>query len=415
MRAAVFLTLLLARGAALHAQERDSVRHWGAAVGGLAGKVLAIDSYTKKWLQEDKCYSLSAELLRVALPSDSDAYASDYGYPTFSFGVRYAINNKVRMRRYADPDWGKLQPVDFDSRLGNTLSFNTVFYRPIVRSKRWEAGYSLSAGIGYSHTKYNKNTSPDNEFIGSRWLIYFAASAYAAWHIDRNWAVRGSLDFYHHSNGALNRPNKGSNTIGPAVSLMYVPYYDSIVGGRRKYRGGKFDKYFYVNITAGVGGKVLNEDWQLTQFRTDPDDPDYRRGRFHFYTAYSFQADCMCRYARRWASGLGFDVFYGTYADRVAAIDESNGVQMKHSPWSAGVAAKHQVFYHNWSLAMSFGVYLYRHMGENASIIEAPYYERIGLHYAFPVLGGIELGVNVKAHKTKADLTELVVAVPIVL
>lgn len=59
----------------------DSLRHWGGSIGAMPGKVLAIDSYTKKWLQDDGCFSVAAELTRVALPQDSNAYASDYGYP----------------------------------------------------------------------------------------------------------------------------------------------------------------------------------------------------------------------------------------------------------------------------------------------------------------------------------------------
>ncbi len=45
---------------------------------------------------------------------------------------------------------------------------------------------------------------------------------------------------------------------------------------------------------------------------------------------------------------------------------------------------------------MALGVYLYRHMGASAKEIEKPYYERIGI----------------KAHLTKADLTEIVISLP---
>lgn len=40
----------------------------------------------------------------------------------------------------------------------------------------------------------------------------------------------------------------------------------------------------------------------------------------------------MRRYARRWATGVGADVFYGTYASRVAEIDEKDGLTVRHSP-----------------------------------------------------------------------------------
>lgn len=395
------------------AEQSDSLRRWGFSLSTMPGKVLATDSYVKKWLHDKQCFSLAAEITHTALPCDSDTYAADFGYPTLGLGARLALNHKVTMRRYADPDWGLLQPVDFDSHLGNTFSLYLDFRRPLFQTKHFEGGYSLGAGVGYSRHKYDKVTAPDNELVGSHWLIYFTASLYASWRFADDWALRGSLDFYHHSNGALNRPNKGSNTFGPSLGLVYMPYYKHIVADEGKKQKKTFHKFCYFNFTAGVGGKTMLEDWQLTQFNTDPADPDYRTGHFHFYTAYSFQTDFMYRYARRWASGVGMDVFYGSYADHVEDLDVAAGSTRRHSPWSVGIAAKHQVYYHNLSVAMSLGFYLFRHMGEQAQIIETPYYERIGLHYTFPKLGGMELGINVKAHKTKADLTELVVSMPL--
>ena len=114
----------------------------------------------------------------------------------------------------------------------------------------------------------------------------------------------------------------------------------------------------------------------------------------------------MYRYARRWASGVGADVCYGTYADR---SDELQDGTDHVSPWSLGLSARHEVFYHRLSLAMSLGCYVYRHMGSNAREAEKPYYEYIGLRYSIPHAGGLYVGGSVKAHLTKADLTEFVV------
>lgn len=120
----------------------------------------------------------------------------------------------------------------------------------------------------------------------------------------------------------------------------------------------------------------------------------------------------MRRYARRWATGVGADVFYGTYASRVAEIDEKDGLTVRHSPWSVGVSVNHRAYFHRLSLEMAVGYYLFRHAGDNARQVETRYYERIGLHYSLPILKGITMGIDVKAHKTKADLTEIVIAKP---
>ena len=70
-------------------------------------------------------------------------------------------------------------------------------------------------------------------------------------------------------------------------------------------------------------------------------------------------------------------------------------------------------FHHNLSLAMAFGFYLYRQMGENARHNESIFYEKIGVHCSFPSLNGLKVGISVKAHETKADLTEVIVTYPI--
>ena len=409
----VALCALVWVGTVAFAQQTDSVKRWGVSLSAMKGNVMAADQYVKKWLKRGDNLSVALELLRAPLPKDSDAFAVDYGNPTFAFGLRYTFNNAVRLHREADADWGLLVPVPYESPLGNTLSLYTTFYRPLHRSRTWETAYSLSGGVGFSSSIYNKETAIDNEFIGSHASIYFAAGLHQTFHFAPKWGLRASLEFVHHSNGALYRPNKGSNTLGASLALLYTPYYEQTLRTTQTRSKKPFERGMYLNFAAGVGAKTLLEDWLLTQFGTPPGHPDYRTERFRIYAAYSLQADLMWRYARRWSSGVGLDAFYGTYARRVEELDQQAGHNLRHSPFSFGLAAKHEAHYGRLSLAMSLGVYLYRRMGANAKINETPYYERIGLHYALPWLNGLTVGVNVKAHKTKADLTEVVVGVPI--
>ena len=257
----------------------------------------------------------------------------------------------------------------------------------------------------------------DNELIGSRWLIYFGAGVHATYRFAHGWGVKAGVEFKHHSNGALNRPNKGSNSLGPMVGVVFTPGYGASVSERTMPQqsawGKPFERYWYLDFSLGVGAKVPLEDWQQTQFHTPQSSPDYRTDDFKLYAAYSLQMDVMRRYARRWASGIGIDLFYGSYADHVASLDAAQGYTDRHSPWSVGIAAKHEVFYHRLSLAMSLGFYLHRQMGHQAKIIEKPYYERIGLKYEIPRLGGLSIGCMVKAHLTKADYTELTLSYPL--
>lgn len=400
------------------ATEGDTARHVGYSVFVLPQWQIAMDEYERKWLRDKFAFSFGAELNYRALPSDNDAFAEDYNYPTLSAGLKLSLNNGVTMRRTADPSWGKAQMVDYDSRLGDMVTLYGSFTRPLLRRGRWELNYMLRAGVGYGPFIYNKKDNIDNELIGSAFNIYFGAGITASYQITSDLAITAGLLYGHHSNGALARPNKGENHFGPMVGVRSLPTatapHTAPEGDTNVCRqgigavGGA-----YLDFRLGLGGKTLLEDWQKTQFYTEPDEPDYRTEDFHFYMSYSASAAFMYRYARRWASGIGADVYYGTYYKHVRDLDEAAGRTVPHSPWSIGISARHEVYYHNLSLDLALGIYLHRQMGSNAKEVEQPYYERVGVFYTFPKLGHLKIGASVQAHRTKADLTELQVSFPV--
>ena len=406
------LNLFFAKPIDCLADSNDSTKHIGFQVSVGMGNYINIDKYTKKFVYPHSSYNISAEINHSALPSDSSIYDSDYNYPLLSLGFRYHFN-KVSMHRNPDTDWGMAQEVNYDSHLGNAATIYGLFTRPIYRNHSWMFDYSLGTGVGYCFKKYDNVNNIDDEIIGSHVNIYFTAGLHATYRIAHDWGLTGGIEFFHHSNGALARPNKGANFISPIIGLKYMPYYDKLENRSTNRIRQSFNPYWFANFTLGVGGKTLLEDWQITQFQTYPDSADYRTEKFKFYMAYSAHADIMYRYARRWASGLGVDMYYGTYASHVKDLDKKVGRNDKHSPFSLGLSLKHQVYYHNLSAAMAIGYYLYREMGHHAKEIEKPYYERIGVQYTFPKWNDLSIGFNINAHLTKADFTEIVIAYPV--
>ena len=388
--------------------EKDSIRHWGFTVSVMKSEIIALDKNQRKYLKEKENGSVALELNHINLPSDHDSYAKDFNYPSLSIGLRYTMNNRVRFHRTPDLAWDKIEEVPYNSRLGNTLSLYGTFQRAIHRNKYWETSYSLSGGVGYTNKWYNK----DNDFIGTPVLIYFGAGIHQTYRFAREWGVRASLEFVHHSNGALYRPNKGSNCVGPSVGIVYYPYYETFIREHDSFQSAPFKKFLYLDLTVGIGAKTLVEDWQITQFRTPKTDPNYRTGDFKRYATYSLQANLMYRYARRWASGIGIDAFYNTYAPHIEQLERKEGNNIDCKPWSFGIAGKHETFFHNLSVNVALGTYLYRRMGSIDRELSGRIYERIGVNYSFPSLNGLKLGINVKAHTTKADFTELVITYP---
>ena len=412
MRTAI-LILLSTLSINVTAEENDSlsIAKMGIEFRYIPAQTLTLDKEPRIWTKTKETHSWAAQ---INVTPTKNAYAHDYNYPTFSFGLRYHLNHGTTMHR--DDPWGEAQPVNYTSKLGNFLTLYGTFNRPLYRSKHWQWGYYLGTGIAYTSLKYNQKNDIDNEYIGSHLNIYFNAGLYGQVKIAKEWSVKGGLDFAHHSNGAMARPNKGANYFGPFVGLVYEPQQaTSPIAKRNTEATQPFQKYWFTEFTLGLGGKTLLEEWLQTQFNTPQGQPDYRKEHFTYYGAYSFHTHLLYRYARRWASGVGVGLFYGEYAHRIARMDKENGhTDEKHSPWSASIEARHEVYYGNVSVRLTLGYYLYRHMGYSANHgLEYPYHEQVGVFYSFPKLKGLTLGFSVNAHATKADFTELQLSMPV--
>lgn len=412
MRTAI-LILLSTLSINVTAEENDSlsIAKMGIEFRYIPAQTLTLDKEPRIWTKTKDTHSWAAQ---INVTPTKNAYAHDYNYPTFSFGLRYHLNHGTTMHR--DDPWGEAQPVNYTSKLGNFLTLYGTFNRPLYRSKHWQWGYYLGTGIAYTSLKYNQKNDIDNEYIGSHLNIYFNAGLYGQVKIAKEWSVKGGLDFAHHSNGAMARPNKGANYFGPFVGLVYEPQQaTSPIAKRNTEATQPFQKYWFTEFTLGLGGKTLLEEWLQTQFNTPQGQPDYRKEHFTYYGAYSFHTHLLYRYARRWASGIGVGLFYGEYAHRIARMDKENGhTDEKHSPWSASIEARHEVYYGNVSVRLTLGYYLYRHMGYSANHgLEYPYHEQVGVFYSFPKLKGLTLGFSVNAHATKADFTELQLSIPV--
>lgn len=402
------------------------------------GRVLAIDDFMKTWLKKKRTFSVAAEARWNLREKAADylarrspetkttggietvpewlAYASEYNFPTFTLGLRYNQNHGTTMHRDAK-DWGETMEVDYTTHLGNVVTLYGRFDRPLWRTRRWSGGYYLGMGVGYSLTCYDRTRHIDNELIGTHFNIFFTTGLYTAVNVTDDVALEAGFDFAHHSNGALDRPNKGANYVGPFVGLKYTPgaKATSPLPSLKEQTAPqtKPGKNLFMEFTLGVGGKALTEVWQRTQYNTDPTDPDYRTDRFKRYVAVSAQTSLMYRYARRWASGLAFDVFYGSYAGKVREEESLKPEPLRVSPWSVGIGLKHEAFFGRLSARVCVGYYLFRHMGTMAKALESPYYERVGLFYTFSKRTGLSIGFNLNAYKTSADFAELQLSVPL--
>ena len=393
-------------------------RHWGYEAELQAGQVLLLDEYQRACTIGKSDYSFAFKFNHVSLPSDSDAYAHDYHYPTFSIVGKFSKNDGISMHRDEDfPRWNYSMVdyydiVPYNTHLGNSFAVYGSFSYPFYRNHRWEFDASINLGLAYITSKYDKQTSVDDILIGSHFLFYAGASVNAICRVAPSWGIKAGVDYWHISNGSTRQPNRSANMLGPTLGVVYYPYYDQLLK-RHDYTPPKFKPYWYLNFKGGVGAQTRIEDWERTQYKITKDHPDWRMENFTLYPVASLQADVMYRYARIGAVGGGLDVQYCSCYSHLRDIDTEMGLSAAHNPWLIALDLKHTFFYGNVSLALGGGVYLYKEMGDFARRHDPFYFNRIGVHYTIPKLHNLTAGIEVKAHLTKADFTELVVSYPI--
>ena len=394
-RSAIFIVTLLFSGFC-KAQEPlsgQTPKRWGYEVDFQAGRVLVLDKYQKSYMRNKSDYSIGFKLNHATLPNDSDSYAHDYHYPTISLESRFSKNDGATMYRTTDYPSGNITPASYESHLGNSLALFGSFSYPILRTNRWELALTGNLGFAYSFKKYDKEHNVDNDMIGSHILFYAGGSLNATYRIAPSW---GSV-----------------NIAGPTLGIIYYPYYETLVSTSRNFTPNAFEPYWYLNLKAGTGIRTCIEDWDYYQYKISTDSSEYRKEHFPTYMCYSFQADMMYRYGRTGSIGGGIDIQYSSYSDHIAELDALKGKDCPHSPWSAAIDVKHQFFYKNVSFSLGAGVYLYHKMGDFAKRHDLFFFNRTGLHYSFPSLHNLTLGIEVTAHLAKAEFTELVISYPI--
>ena len=375
---------------------------WGVS----AGRVLVMDQYQRLWTHGTATWSCQMGVRHRTLHDRFDAFAAEYNFPEWGVLFSCADYSAVKLQKHASPEWGLAVPVDYVSHPGKVFSLMGTFSRPLCRFHRWQWGYTLEEGLAYCTRPYRMYDNVDNELTGSSVLIHFGASVYASFRWNRRWSIRGDLLLRHVSNGATQRPNKGLNAVFPLISLQYHLDREMDQSVIRPFLR-PIKPYWYCDMEMSLGSRTLLEDWLRTQYATPPNELDYRTDRFTHYWTYNGSFAIMRRYTRRWATGLAIDLFYLPYANQLRKLDRMSHPEAKHSCFSAGLSVRHEAFYHALSAYVHLGWYGFRRTGSLQHIDETPYYERVGLRYRLPGCRNLKLGIGVKAHRLKADFTEM--------
>lgn len=346
----------------------------------------------------------------ITSPLDGDRYDAALNYPTLQAG--FLLGDYSHITLYRD------QPrMPYNSRVGHVYTLYGGLTLYVLRHKQWSLGFDLDNGIGFVTHPYNKKNNADNELFGSTYSIYVNMGFLAKYQISPQWEIGAGIDFKHYSNGTLDRPNKGSNTLGVTFRANYYlepvrDFQKAKAVRKASFQFEPFKKYFYLDLNAGAGLKTLLDDWNDNYYNVPPTDPKYRSEHYPVYSSFTCMVAPMYRYSLTQATGIGLDYTYAKYASRLRDIDYEKGIgKYRYSRHVVGIGLRHEIFYHHFSLAVGAGWYAFRRMGYIADTDEGRFYQTAGLRYSFPFThDALFLGYNVKSHHfSKADCMQFTI------
>lgn len=381
---------------------------WSVSLSGGPGVVL----YGNAWFDSARSSALypvvDLRAGRVLGPGSKGIFPKEYNHPTVGFGVSF---DNLRALHYTGP-----------THLDNMVDLYGFFERYIIRLPRFSFGYDILAGFGFTSTKYDPFTNPKNELISSLVVFDLGAGLFVNCRPTPRFEIGASLRFRHHSAGKLAFPNCGVNEVLPTVSARYR--FGNATAPERQERGNDNEDEkvtglgeLALKVSAGGGVNRCLTSWTVLNEMVG--DPAQKALTIDAYPKGFASFELSYRYAPRFSSGLGLDLFCAS-GDYVNAMKKYEAVIVggervaahTYSPFSCGISASQYFHYGNFAIHIGVGLFLWHRTG----ILEdaGKSYERIGMSYSFPSLAGLTLSMNCKCHYfSSAEMMEFGIGIPV--
>lgn len=373
---------------------------WSVQLAGSLGQLAHSNKDVKLILHS---YGVSFYDLRMkwqaAASADANAYDRALRYPHVQFGLMYADMNRLDIYQPTTP---------YHSRIGHIWTVYGGIQWDAWRHGRWSVGIDLQNGIGYCPNPYNTQTNDDQWIIGSHLTIYVNLGAYVRYQIAPRWNISAAFDFKHYSNGTLDRPNLGANSLGPTLAVEYSLSKPSADPKPLRARdeqeeglSGEALPSFYLDFTAGLGMRALIDRFNV-----------YHTSHHPIFGFPMVMVAPMWRWHLLHATGFALDYSYLDYVYRIHDYDIMREHTPRHgySPHVLGLSLRHEIFYKQMSLNVGLGWNIHKHLGYTSEQEESWLYQHVGLRYSFPFTHNrLYLGFQIKAHRFgKVDCVQLV-------
>lgn len=287
-----------------------------------------------------------------------------YRYPTLGVGFNSALKNY--------PEIGMPQSI---------YGFMEIPFSIKSLDRKVHFGYFTQLGVGFNLRPFDSIANPVNRFIGSRVNGYINLGVFSSVKISRRTDLQVSFGLKHFSNGATKKPNAGINLFPLNLSMRI--------------------KLGEINPTPTQAPifpeKHLKTFWNFAVYtgmrNYEIGDPAYFRG--------GLGINYLLEPAHKYRFGLGLDLFW---AQGMNLRFPENNFSFKDQTSFAVVGSWEWLLTERLFVPIGIGVYLYRNILNQES---SWFYQRVGVRYR--ISDTISAGMQIKAHKAKADFFEFTI------
>lgn len=300
--------------------------------------------------------------MKLSWRNATNSYMSHlYRYPTFGLGFTSLLG-------------------DFPE-IGRPQAFYGFFEIPFTypsSNRNFSLGYFTQIGLGFNLTPYDSIRNPLNQYIGSSLNAYIHFGFGGTYQLSDRVSLVSTIGLKHYSNGSIRKPNAGINLVPISLGIKsHLGKINPIPSNRPDYPA--LDKRWFFNLALYTGFK----NYEIGE-------RNYFRGGLGLN--YLWEANYKFRL------GLGLDLFY---APGMAERNGGEQFSFRDQTSLAIVGSWEWKLTERLFMPIGFGVYLYRNeLNQEVS----GFYERIGFRYR--LTESLSAGLQIKAHKAKADFFE---------
>lgn len=274
---------------------------------------------------------------------------------TFGIGFGMQHNDSLNwVKQLRNPYTGLILQVANHGnveKIGHTISLLPYIEKPILL-KNEKLKLLTAIGVAYHTKKYDFNENWQNKAISTDFTYAFRLGVYYDIFQKNNFQSRLNINYLHYSNGHIQWPNNGINTLALGLNISYDGFNktENLIEKTLSKKDIKKDKQSFFSVQTGIGEHAL---YRFYNYRRSVHSLDFMYGKIYNKT-----------------HKIGLGLYMRHYTNNYKYIKEGNNLvsqeyaSLQKNPFlnasSLGIALNYEFLMQHISMETELGLTLYR-------------------------------------------------------